>query len=252
MENIISYLDVNRLKQAEDRLSAVDKIIGLRGRVLEIGTGHGESCYLLASKYNCEVVGTEIRGYESWSLIQKIENVQLIEADLNKILDIYGENSFDRIISFVVWEHVADPLECLSICQKLLKPNGRKYIHAYLYGAPKLSHMAHIVKPWGHLLQSVDEIKNIYGSEELPWYFWCNRTSLFHYYEYFRRLGFLITYKNIITDNSDFAVTEADKKILNLYPKEDLMYHGFQFGLEFDEINPKMEIVNPVFKNKIS
>jgi len=69
MENIVFQLDADRLKQAEDRLNTVDKIIGLSGRVLEIGTGYGESCYLLATKYGCEVVGTEIRGYETWPVI---------------------------------------------------------------------------------------------------------------------------------------------------------------------------------------
>jgi len=246
----LSYEESERLERAKKRLQAVDKIIGLTNqKVLEIGCGYGESCYQLATEFKSEVVGTEIMTHKSWSNYQT-NNLTLIEANLEKILSIYGENYFDRIISFVVWEHVENPYQLLELCQRLLKPSGKKYLHAYLYGWPRLSHLSDVYKnkPWAHLLYSHDEMKKIHG-KELPWYFWCNRLSIHHYKFYFRKLGFLINHENHITEPVETVTSEDDKKILNLYPSTDLKIHGIQFGLEFDHANPKIEIPDPLYKN---
>jgi cyclopropane fatty-acyl-phospholipid synthase-like methyltransferase len=245
------YDDQSRLERARARAKEIDKLIGLRGmKVLEVGTGHGDLAYILAAEYDCDVVATEVIAQNSWDGI-KHGNLKLMQLDISdgNLASTIPDNNFDRIISFVVWEHMRHPYAALRECQRILNHNGKKYLHAYLGGAPRLSHLHYICpEPWIHLTHSETELKNRISKEELPWYFYCNRLTHSHYLTYFRKLGFYVTYENIIREpfNSEYYID--NEQILGLYPLYDLKTHGLQVVLEFDKANPKEEIIDPVYK----
>lgn len=245
------YDDESRLARARERAREIDKLIGLRGqRVLEVGGGHGDLAFILAHEYDCQVVATEIIAQNSWNELRH-PRLQFIELDISEQggADIFQDNHFDRIISFVVWEHMRHPFSALSECQRVLKPDGKKYLHAYLAGAPRLSHLHYIFpEPWLHLTSSESEIKARLSVNELPWYFYCNRLTHSHYLTYFRMLGFHITYENIIREPFDEGYYLENERILGLFPLYDLKAHGLQVVLEFDKDSPKSEALDPVYK----
>lgn len=243
----LSYDQQSRIDRARERAKTVDSLIGLRGqRVLEVGCGHGDFCKVLVEEYDCEVVGTEVLPYEEWEVLSH-PKLTLMQMDIAKEHQ-FPENHFDRIVSFVVWEHMRHPWSALKECQRILKPNGKKYLHAYLYGAPRLSHLHYIIPdPWLHLTHSPNEIKERIGKTELPWHFWCNRVSYLHYLQYFRKLGFYITYENIIREPFPEDFYQNNEQLLGLYSEYDLKMHGFQVVLVFDEFLPKNPIEDIVY-----
>lgn len=243
----LSYDEQSRIDRARERASTVDKLIGLRGQmVLEVGCGHGDFCKVLAEEYDCEVVGTEVLVYPEWEKI-KHPKVTLTQLDIAAGQQ-FSENRFDRIVSFVVWEHMRHPWSALKECQRILKPDGKKYLHAYLYGAPRLSHLHYLIPdPWLHLTHSPNEIMQRLGKSELPWHFWCNRVSYLHYLQYFRKLGFYVTYENIIREPFPDDYYRENEKLLGLYSEYDLRMHGFQVVLDFDINNPKTPIDDAVY-----
>ena len=246
------YDDSSRLERARERASRLDKLLGLRGqKVLEIGCGHGDLAYILAKEYGCDVVGVEIRGYDTWRGMEHA-NLHLMEADISSLSpdghDILRTDSFDRIISYVVWEHMRHPYSALVQCQRMLKPTGKKYLHAYLGGAPTLSHLYHDLKePWIHLTHSVSEIQMALGVDELPWYYWCNRLTHSHYLTYFRQLGFFVTWEHVINEPFDQDFYVNNERFLGLFPLYDLKAHALQVVLEFDPSEPKKPISDPVY-----
>ena len=245
------YDDKSRLERARTRAKEIDKLIGLRGKsVLEVGTGHGDLAYILAAEYDCNVVATEVITQNAWPNLTN-HNLRLIELDISDVKscnDILQDCMFDRILSFVVWEHMRHPYAALSECQRLLKTDGKKYLHAYLGGAPRLSHLHYLFpEPWLHLTNSELDIKHRMEKDELPWYFYCNRLTHAHYLTYFRKLGFYVTYENLIREPFDSDYYLANERILGLFPSYDLKTHGLQVVLEFDQSNPKVEILDPIY-----
>jgi ubiquinone/menaquinone biosynthesis C-methylase UbiE len=245
----LSYEENDRIARARARAAQVESLMGLRGlKVLEVGCGHGDFARVLAEEYGCKVTGTDIMSHETWDKLKGIPNLELIHTDISQANAAIPDDSFDRIVSFVVWEHIRHPWSALKECQRLLQSDGKKYLHAYLYGWPRASHLyAEINEPWLHLTHSPAEIVTRLKKTELPWYFWCNRASYHHYLFYFRKLGFKISYENILREPFDEAFYEKNEQLLGLYPKTDLMTHGFQVVLEFDPEHPKAAILDPVY-----
>lgn len=245
----VSYAPEARRERAEVRAANLDKLVGMRDlRVLEIGCGAGDVSRVLAEDYNCEVVAIDPRPSKDWELASDA-NLTFSVADISGASEYFVENSFDRIISFVTWEHILHPWSALQTCQRVLKPSGKKYLYSWLYGSAGASHLYGISDDhWPHLVFSPSELKARYKLEELPWYYWCNRVSYQHYLFYFRKLGFHITYEYLVQEVFNQEEYEKNKEILDLYPDWDLRTDGFHVVLEFDKFQPKAPIADPVYR----
>lgn len=246
---IIQYDDESRIARAYERAVYLDELLDLKGkRILEVGCGHGDLLRILAEEYGCDVVGIDVMRHGYWRTITH-DKVRFVEGDISQILlePPFQENSFDRIVSYCAWEHIRHPFSALAICQKLLHPKGKKYLHVYLGGYAKLSHLYDVIpEPWAHLTRSVRELEEALGRKELPWYCWCNRLTHAHYLTYFRQLGFYITYEHIIEDKYDDYYKE-NEQFLGLFPLSDLKNSALLAVLEFDETSPKQPIADPVY-----
>ena len=240
-----------RLQRARKRARDVDSLINLRGkRVLEIGCGAGDVSRVIADEYDCDVVALDVTRHNDWG-DHRLPNLMFQVADISEQTQMFPDNSFDRIVSFVTWEHLRHPWSALASCQKFLKPDGKKYLYSWLYGSAGASHLYGITDDhWPHLVCSPSEVKEKYGLKELPWYFWCNRVSYQQYLFYFRQLGFFVTYEYLIQETFDDDEYRKNEEILSLYPNWDLRTDGFQVVLEFDKFYPKKTIGDPVYRLK--
>ncbi|MBX3127607.1 MAG: class I SAM-dependent methyltransferase [Polyangiaceae bacterium] len=246
----VSYTPEARLERARARARDLESLIGLRGRrVLEVGCGAGDLCDVLAKEYECRVVGLDVAAQADWREIGAHPRIELVQADIASDALPFESESFDRIVSFVAWEHIMHPWSALRSCQRLLKSDGKKYLYAWLYGSPLASHLYHMTdEPWPHLVYSPQELKAKHGLAELPWYYWCNRLSLQHYLFYFRQLGFLVTHQVLIQSELDPAQLEPHRPVLQQYPDFDLRTDAFQVVLEFDPASPRAPIEDPVYR----
>ena len=56
----IQYDDEARIKRARKKCETLERLVGLRGkRVLEVGPHMGDMSRIMASEYDCEVVGID-------------------------------------------------------------------------------------------------------------------------------------------------------------------------------------------------
>ncbi|MDX0523045.1 methyltransferase domain-containing protein [Sinorhizobium medicae] len=248
----IAYDDESRRQRGEKNADKLHHLMDMKGkRVLEIGCQYGDTTRALVEKYDCEVVGIDIMRQDNWGELEKHPQITLLEADIAKGHKSLAESSFDRIISFVVWEHIRHPWSALSQCQKVLKPDGKKWLYANLYRSAIASHLTWATKePWPHLTMSPSEIKEATGLNELRWYFWVNKLTYQQYLFYFRQLGFYVTWEYFIQNFFDEEYYRKNEQSLGLYPEWDLKTDFFQVILEFDKENPKQPIPDPVYRLK--
>lgn len=246
----VSYTPEARLERARKRARDVDSLLNLRGtRLLEIGCGAGDVCRVMAEEYECDVVGVDIMHHNAWQEIPPHPKLKLLVEDIAKQSETFSRDSFDRIVSFVTWEHLRHPWSALRQCQQMLRPDGKMYLYSWLYGSAGASHLYGVSDDhWPHLVYSPTEIKARYNIAQLPWYFWCNRVSYQQYLFYFRQLGFHVTYEYFIRDTYDQGEYDKNEEILSLYPDWDLRTDGFQVVLEFDKFTPKQNISDPVYR----
>lgn len=224
-------------------------MLDLRGKhVLEIGPHLGDLSVVLASEYGCDVVGIDPLTHPNWPEVQQHPRIRLIEGDIANPPPLENE-SFDLIISFVVWEHIRHPWSALQHCQRLLKPTGKKFLRANLYRSAIASHLYRQVKePWPHLMFSPDEIRARFNRPDLGWAFWVNKLTYQQYLFYFRQLGFFITHEHFWQVHFDREYYDANEQTLGLYPEWDLKTDFFEVVLEFDPRQPKRPIPDPVYR----
>jgi len=245
----LSYTLEARLERARARVVELDELCKMRGtRVLEVGVGMGDVARLLVRDYGCEVVGVDVVQHAEW-LEAPEPGLTFMQGDISAGTLGFADNSFDRIISYVAWEHILHPWSALQNCQKLLKPQGKKYLYAWLYGSTFASHLYGITDdPWPHLLLSPKEAMEKYKLDPLPWYYWCNRLSYQHYLHHFRKLGFFITKEVIIKSEAKLPDDVDMRRTLDLYPDWDLTTDAFKVVLEFDQAAPKQPVPDPLYR----
>lgn len=251
MPNIdVSYADDARVARGRRNAGMVDRALGgIRGkRVLEIGCHLGDTTKVLAEEYDCSVVGLDLRETASWAELRKNPRITLLNHDITKPHELLAEDSFDVILSFYVWEHIRHPWSALQVCQKVLKPTGKKWLNANLYRSSIASHLYRTIhEPWPHLMNSPEELMTKYGMTKIDPAFWLNKLTYAQYLLYFRKLGFYIRREVFDKLHFDQDYYDAHEHRLGLYPKWDLETDFFSVVLEFDPNAPKAPIPDPLY-----
>lgn len=94
------------------------------GRVLDVGCGNGQFLHL-AQSMGWQAFGVEPD--EQAARIARDYGIQILGRFIEDVPREY-DNSFNTITLNHVIEHVHDPLKLLSLCQRLLRPEGRLWI----------------------------------------------------------------------------------------------------------------------------
>ena len=245
------YDEEGRRKRAEKYVQELSTLLDLRGkRVLEIGPHLGDLSVMLASELGCEVVGIDPRSHPNWpELQQNHPSITMHEGSIAEPPEALEDNSFDLIISFVVWEHIRNPWSALKSCQRLLKPTGKKFLRANLYRSAIASHLYNTLDdPWPHLIYSPNELKARMKIDDLSWAFWVNKLTYQQYLFYFRQLGFFITHEKLYQAHFSQEYYDGKEQQLGLYPQWDLSTDFFEVVLEFDQKHPKQGVDDPVYR----
>ena len=125
-KNIKYYgsIEDHRKKSIDDTLrrwKLVQKITPKRGKILEIGSGHGFFVEL-AHNNNFKITGIEI-SKEKRNMSKKVTDAEILDIDINfQELDI---KDFDTIVMFHVLEHITNPFPFLKKIRNMLKPQGK-------------------------------------------------------------------------------------------------------------------------------
>ncbi|HTY72912.1 MAG TPA: methyltransferase domain-containing protein [Actinomycetes bacterium] len=229
-----SFEPKNMAADARRRIDWTQRFIDLRDQsVLEIGCGQGYEAYVLAHDYGATVHGVDVVEYATWPQLASAE-LSFVFADMAED-NPFPENTFDRVVSYTVWEHVVHPRRMLQETYKVMKPGGLALIRANLYAGPKASHRYRdIYFPWPHLLFSDDVISDWYVSKGLPprGVAWVNRLSWGHYERYIAEIGFRLRHLSFSSSPFDEEFYRRFEDVLGRFPVEDLKRDFFNVVLE--------------------
>jgi len=236
----IQYDPESQLELASKRLHELSEIVDLKERnVLEIGCGKGYLSKVLADEYGCSVVGIDIYEDVEWQKLRNRPNLDYLVLDLSQS-NPFTVESFDLIVSFVAWEHMMHPFTMLKECCRILKSDGKMYIHANLYRAPRASHLYRdIYFPFPHLLFPEEVIaefclKNGVSKKYFDQYYYRNKLTYGQYKEYFELLNLGIEYEQLWKTPLDMDFYERFKDKLEKYPRFDLELEVFNVLLVKD------------------
>jgi len=228
-----SYASDAQLDRAKTRLRGVHDAINLQGqRVLEIGCGAGYDLWLLSHTFDADAYGVDLIPWVSWEKLAD-ERTHFEAADIT-VHNPLPEAFFDRIISFVVWEHVSHPFSALREVYRMLKPGGMAWIYANLWPSAVASHLyRELFFPWPHLLFSEEVIKEFYArrGREAP-LLYVNRLSWTHYERYFEILGFEVKMVRFAERPLDKEFYARFEDVLGRYPDFDLTKDFFTVVLQ--------------------
>ena len=216
------------------RISSIHERIGLAGKtVLEIGCGAGYEVWYLAHHLGCDAWGIDINPRRAWPVLAG-ERVHLVEGDV-AVRDRLPVATFDRVLSFTVWEHITHPIEAITELERIMKPGGLAWIRANLHRGPTSSHRTRdIAFPFPHLLFEdavIDEAMRRAGKAP-GGSAWVNRLTWEQYEAAFLAAGFAIRALTFTTYPLDEAFYERFEDVLGRYPKVDLERGFFQVVLE--------------------
>tara|TARA_B110000438_G_C15635178_1_gene572755 strand:- start:54 stop:869 length:816 start_codon:yes stop_codon:yes gene_type:complete len=104
----------------------------LKGDLLEIGCGSGSDLEIFSNL-------TEIKTITAIDLGENIEKLAQRYIERNDISIVRGnalsldfeDKKFDVIYSFGVFHHTADPIQCISEANRVLKKNGAIFLYLY-------------------------------------------------------------------------------------------------------------------------
>ena len=220
--------------RAYKRLMEVHSVIDLADkRVLEVGCGTGYDVWYLAHYFGSDAHGMDVATHAGWDQLVG-EKVHLHWADITEPHPL-PHGHFDRVISFVVWEHITHPFRALQEVYRLLKPGGLCWLHANLDRGPVASHLyREIFFPWPHLLFSDEVIREFYrrhGLEERGTA-WVNKLTWAQYERYFELIGFRVRMVQFKERPLDTEFVRRFAFVLDRYPTFDLTKDFFTAVLE--------------------
>jgi len=111
------------------------KICSRSDRILEVGAGRGYTCMKLAAHVE-SMVGIEVSEpsfNEAKNLVrdQGLENVQILHSSAQDLTTLFNPESFDKVISIDVIEHLHpdDAHDHIEQVYRVLKPGGCYIVH---------------------------------------------------------------------------------------------------------------------------
>jgi SAM-dependent methyltransferase len=223
-----------RAERARARLLDVHREIDVADRrVLEIGCGAGYEVWYLSHHFGADAWGLDIVERGAWQALAD-ERTHYVLGDLTAA-NLFEADTFDRIISFAVWEHIAHPSAALAETFRVLRPGGLAWIKANLHRGPMASHLyADIAFPYPHLLFSDAVIREFMRRHERPvtGASWVNRLSWADYEARIRAIGFRIRALRFTGQPIDEAFYRRFESVLGRYPRSDLAHDFFEVVLE--------------------
>lgn len=229
-----SYDPDSLTRNARRRTLWVHNMIDLaEKRTLEIGCGNGYEVWHVGEHLAADAHGIDVAEYGPWKDLAG-ERVHFTCADMAAD-NPFEPDSFDRILSYTVWEHVLHPYKLLEETYRVLKPGGLCWMNANLYAGPQASHRYRdIYFPWPHLLFSDDVIKewDIKNGHTDKGSAWVNRLSWYHYQHYFDQLGFRLRHLRFTGTPIDEAFYTRFEDVLGRFPRWDLTKDFFIAVLE--------------------
>lgn len=105
-------------------------------RVLDLGCGWGSLTFWIAEHFPaCEIVAVSNSNEQRRSIEKRCnergyENVRVLTCDVN---DLDPGQTFDRVFSIEMFEHVRNYEALLARCAKWLKPEGRAFVHIFVH-----------------------------------------------------------------------------------------------------------------------
>jgi SAM-dependent methyltransferase len=224
----------SRAERARRRLETVHDSIGLAGQhVLEFGCGAGFEIWYLDHWFGADAVGVDVVERKAWASLAG-PKTRFIAADL-AVDRPFEADSFDRIISFSVFEHVEHPHAALAELYRIMRPGGLAWISANLHRGPRASHQyRHVTFPYPHLLFGDDVFREFFRRRGLPEHgaSWVNRLTWTEYEQHFLRLGFRVRALRFTETDIDETFYRRFEDILGRYPRWDLTKDFFQVVLE--------------------
>ncbi len=106
------------LKTNRKRIAMLSKLVGRRGRVLEVGAGNGT--FGVAASKEFEYAGIDLS--EQGVREARSRGLEVYRASLSDYLNT--GSPFDAVAAFHVFEHLSDPHDALARVRDLLKPGG--------------------------------------------------------------------------------------------------------------------------------
>ena len=222
------------IESAVGRLRGVHRAIDLANRkVLEVGCGGGYELWYAAHALGADAWGVDVVERRSWPALAG-DRVHLSVADL-ATENPFAAGTFDRAMSFTVWEHVLHPYRMLLETHRVLRPGGLFWMKANLHRGPQASHLyRHIAFPFPHLLFSDDVIADALARRgvEVDGAAWVNRLTWAHYEDYFREIGFRILALRFRETPLDEEFYRRFHDVLGRYPRWELSRDFFEVVLE--------------------
>ena len=223
-----------RVDRAHRRLVMIHEAIDLGAgkRVLEIGCGAGYEVWFLAHHFGADAYGVDVVERQGWATLAG-DRVHYECADITQ-KNPFPPDTFDRVISFSVWEHVHHPYKALEELYKMMKPGGLAWVSANLYRSAVGSHLYRdILFPWPHLLFSDDVIKQFYErrGEKPKGASWVNKLTWDHYERFFEQIGFTVKMQRFSEREIDEEFYKRFEDVLGRYPRWDLSKDFFNVVL---------------------
>ncbi len=202
-------------------------------QVLELGCGPGFEVWYLSHHFGSRAWGVDVVERRAWAALAD-DRTQFVCADL-ALEQPFEPDTFDRIISFSVLEHVVHPYSVIRELHRVLRPGGLAALSANLHRGPRASHLyRELFFPFPHLLFGDDVIRQYrekhhgvsYGAS------WVNRLTWPQYEAYFRDTGFLIRALRFSETKLDEDLYQRFEGTLSRYPRWDLEKDFFHVVLE--------------------
>lgn len=228
------YDHESMIESAVGRVRVVHRAVDLADRrVLEIGCGGGFEVWYAAHALGADAWGVDIVERRAWAALRG-DRVHLQVADLGET-NPFAADTFDRAMSFTVWEHVHHPYRMLVETHRILRPGGLFWMKANLQRGPQASHMyRHIYFPFPHLLFSDDVISDALARKgvKVEGASWVNRLTWAQYEDYFREIGFRLLALRFRETPLDEEFYQRFEQVLGRYPRWELSRDFFEVVLE--------------------